>query len=100
MIRSARVGLFLALARPDRLLRSLARRGVYPRVVVRVRDHGPLSRAAASTMRRAIDVDLWLATAKCAFYVPRGLAAPLAALEHTVGVSLALRSRLRRLAIP
>jgi tetraacyldisaccharide-1-P 4'-kinase len=99
-LRSARVGLFLALARPDRVLRSLARRGVHPRVVVRVRDHGPLSRRAGSTMRRATDVDLWLATAKCAFYVPRGLTAPLAALEHTVGLSLALRSRLSRLAMP
>jgi tetraacyldisaccharide 4'-kinase len=99
-IRCARVGLLLALARPDRLLRSLARRGVYPGAVVRVPDHGPLSRRARSAMHRAWDVDVWLATAKCAFHAPEGLASRVAALDHRIELSRALRSRLHRLAVP
>jgi len=66
-----RLGLLSALARPDRLLRSLERRGVRVRAVVRARDHGPFARDLidrAST-GRGRDVDLWLATPKCALHV-------------------------------
>jgi tetraacyldisaccharide 4'-kinase len=88
VLAGARVGLLCALARPDRVVRSLRRHGVRPSLVVRGRDHGPLPHPKGH-------VDLWLATPKCGLHASRfGLSAPLATLEHRVelggGVAAAL----------
>lgn len=64
-LRDARIGLYTGLARPARITTLLAHHGVRPCVVVRARDHGPPSRGAAAAWTRA-NVDVWLATAKCA----------------------------------
>jgi tetraacyldisaccharide-1-P 4'-kinase len=84
-LRALRVGLLCALARPERVLRSLARRGLRPHIVLRAGDHGPLPASAQVAGRGGRSVDLWLATPKCALHASRlDLSTPLATLEHTV----------------
>ncbi|HEX8794330.1 MAG TPA: tetraacyldisaccharide 4'-kinase [Polyangiaceae bacterium] len=70
-LRGARVGLVSALARPHRVLRSLARRGIVPRVVVRARDHTPVAIRALRQHERSRSVDVWVATRKCSLHAPR-----------------------------
>jgi tetraacyldisaccharide-1-P 4'-kinase len=104
-LRSRRVGLFCALGRPERLLRALLRQGVTPRVVVRVRDHGPFDSAARARMEAARGVELWLATRKCALHLRRpgrgrevsalALGAPVARLDGSLVLGLPLCARLR-----
>lgn len=68
-----RLGLFTALARPDRLVRGLARSGIVPRAVVHTGDHGPLRASARRRLGRfstaGTPVDVWLATSKCATHL-------------------------------
>ena len=90
----ARIGVFTALARPERLTRALARAGIVASEVVRAGDHGPVTSAVR---RRLVDsrVELWLATAKCATHL-EGLAldAPLAILDGSLIVPAVLRRAL------
>jgi tetraacyldisaccharide-1-P 4'-kinase len=98
-LRSVRVGLLTALARPERVIASLARRQIHPRVVLIGRDHGPISAAAAVHERdgQARRVDLWLATPKCALHAERArLALPLATLDYSVVLPPRLCARLAR----
>jgi tetraacyldisaccharide 4'-kinase len=111
-----RIGLLCALARPDRLVRMLADRGVVPTCVFRAPDHGPCSGAVLDRARSAADdlaVDVWLATSKCAPHFRGGGAAgaddadgaarrgaPLGVIEHALALPDDLRERLRRLAAP
>jgi tetraacyldisaccharide 4'-kinase len=109
------LGLIAALARPDRVVRSLAARGVRPRVVLRGTDHGPVSADLARRACRAVreaGVALWLATPKCSTHVAHAcgagsdgaardrLGAPWGALEHELILSAPLAARLRQLATP
>jgi tetraacyldisaccharide 4'-kinase len=98
-----RLGLVVALARPERVVASLARRGLVPAVVVRAEDHG---RVSADALRRAPPVDLWMASPKCALHArpaleavwpgrPAGL---LGVLDHTVALAPEVAAHLRRLA--
>jgi tetraacyldisaccharide-1-P 4'-kinase len=98
-MRSARVGLLVALGRPDRVLRWLSRRGVVPRAIVRTRDHGPFRGPARLATRLAsARVDVWLATPKCALHAARGLpGVPIAVLDHSVALHPELRNQLRAL---
>ncbi len=59
-------GLFTALARPDRLLRSLPRP---PARIVRVPDHGPSDRSVPTLLEEGIEA--WVATPKCAIHLER-----------------------------
>jgi tetraacyldisaccharide-1-P 4'-kinase len=95
-----RIGLFTAIARPERLERALAGVGLHPSEVVRAPDHGPIG---ARVARRLVDlpVDLWLATAKCAVHLERlDLRAPRAILDGSVvlpsRITLALSELLSR----
>ena len=100
-MRSLRVGLLVALGRPERLLRALGRRGVFPRALVRGRDHGPFGGAARRLARRAVarGIDVWLATPKCALHAQAGLPGlPVAVLEHSVALDPILCNRLRAVA--
>jgi len=99
-LRTRRVGLVTALARPERVVRSLERRGLAPVAIVSARDHGPLglvARLRAKAITRAGTVDLWVATGKCALHAARALPrdVPLAVLDHTVILDPALEVRLR-----
>lgn len=104
-LRARRVGLITAVARPDRIVRSLEKCGVVPVVVLSARDHGPVGRrvgrlAKAITVARQVDV--WVATPKCALHAAAGLPAgePLALLDHTVVLAAELRAKLHALAAP
>lgn len=107
-----RVGLLCALARPDRVVRALQRRGISVRAVVRAPDHGPWSRSAAAQASRAEKehgIDSWLATPKCALHLSpfetnsdvgsRG-SVPVCTIEHSLALPEPLRDRLRALAAP
>jgi tetraacyldisaccharide 4'-kinase len=67
-LRNMRLGLFTAIARPDRLVRALEAAGVRPQEVVSAADHGPVTPRIGSRLLRA-PVDAWVATAKCALHL-------------------------------
>ena len=93
----ARIGVFTALARPERLARCLARGGFVPSMTVRIPDHGPMTPAAR---RRLVDspVDLWLATTKCATHLEGlPLGAPLAILDGSFVLPAVLEGALAAL---
>jgi tetraacyldisaccharide-1-P 4'-kinase len=101
-LRSQRVGLITALARPERVVRWLVRQGVTPVAVVSARDHGPVGPKAAGRVEAitvAGRVDVWVATAKCALHAARVLppCATLASLDYTVAIGPELLTRLRNL---
>ena len=60
-LHGRRVGVVLAIARPQRVLAQLARRGVTPVVVRLAADHGRPSTRPGDRQR----VDVWLTTEKC-----------------------------------
>jgi tetraacyldisaccharide-1-P 4'-kinase len=102
-MRSLRVGLLVALGRPERIARWLSRRGVVPRAIVRGRDHGPFRPGArlAALWAGSCGIDVWLATPKCALHAARALPGlPVAVLDHSVALHLSLRTRLRAIAAP
>lgn len=72
-----RLGLFTAIARPDRLARALGRAGVVPDLVIRAPDHGPVDVAlhgALSRAREERNIMTWLVSPKCAEHLyGRGL---------------------------
>jgi tetraacyldisaccharide 4'-kinase len=78
-LASLRVGLFVALARPSRILQALARRGVIPAAVVASPDH---TRPAPGALAAA-EVDLWLASPKCATHL-EAQRIPHATLDYDV----------------
>lgn len=108
------VGLITTLGRPDRLVRSLAARGIYPRLVLRGGDHGPVRARVGRRASRATKdagIALWLATAKCSIHMERLeraaggdasalFGAPRATLEHRLVLSGSLVARLHQLAAP
>jgi tetraacyldisaccharide-1-P 4'-kinase len=99
-MRSVRVGLVVALGRPDRVVRWLSRRGVEPRAIARGRDHGPFRGPArlATRLASARGIDVWLATPKCALHAAGGLPGlPIAVLDHSVALHPELRNHLRAL---
>jgi tetraacyldisaccharide 4'-kinase len=99
-LAKARVGLFTALARPDRLVRALAAAGLEPGEVIRAGDHGPLTPGLVRLLRAAdARVDVWLATAKCAVHLEHaGLAERLAILDGSLVLPPSVALALQRLA--
>lgn len=83
-----RLGLFTALARPDRLVRALEVAGVAVREIVRAADHGPLSPGLVRRLEDADSrVDLWLATTKCAVHLEaRALGERLVILDGSLAL--------------
>jgi tetraacyldisaccharide-1-P 4'-kinase len=76
-----RFGLFTAIARPRRLVDALRREGLVPTTVIEAADHGPVSSSARFSLGTA-EVDLWVATPKCALHLAdllecEALSAPL-----------------------
>lgn len=89
-----RVGVLLAIARPERVLRALALRGIEPAVVLALADHARLDAASLDRHARAArsssarEPDVWLTTARCAVKLPALLAGrEILALDHRVDVS-------------
>lgn len=67
-LRDTRFGLFTAMARPRRLVDAMRREGLVPAVSVEVSDHGPVGASARRSLETA-EVDLWVATPKCALHL-------------------------------
>jgi tetraacyldisaccharide 4'-kinase len=86
-IGALRVGLLLAIARPDRVVARLARAGIRPRVSLCLLDHGvPSARLLAEAARAPVDA--WLTTARCATKLPAHIGGhPVLALDHRVDVT-------------
>jgi tetraacyldisaccharide-1-P 4'-kinase len=86
-LRTLRLGLVLALARPERVEQQLARSALAPRIVRLCSDHArpePGFRLRPSARARR-GVDAWLTTAKCASKLGSSFAgAPLLVLEQAV----------------
>jgi len=79
-LSAARLGLLLAIARPERVTRSLHAHGIFPTVTWTLGDH-EVPRPAA--IRSAEKLDAWLTTAKCATKLGATLhGAPVLALDH------------------
>jgi tetraacyldisaccharide-1-P 4'-kinase len=101
-VEARRAGVLTAMARPERLIAALDLRGIVPRAIVSVRDHGPFgdsSRCRVEEAMAAGGVDLWLATPKCALHAARAMPAlPVAVVDQLVTLHPALRRRLRGLA--
>lgn len=95
-LRQLRVGLLVAVARPDRILRALALCGVEPTAVIALADHAAPTRAelaaAIAVARRGAACpeppDAWLTTARCATKLPANLdGAPVLALDHRIDIA-------------
>ncbi|HEY5146454.1 MAG TPA: tetraacyldisaccharide 4'-kinase [Polyangiaceae bacterium] len=101
-VETHRAGVLTAMARPERLIALFARRGIAPRAIVSVRDHGPFDDSGRRRVEEATAagvVDLWLATPKCALHAARAMPAlPIAVVEQLVTLHPALRTRLRGVA--
>jgi tetraacyldisaccharide 4'-kinase len=82
-----RVGLFVAIARPGRIVAALRDAGIDPRPVIALADHaipgaGDLARAAGT------EVDMWLTTARCVVKLPAAIGgAPVLVLDHQIDVA-------------
>jgi len=88
-LRGMRVGVVLAIARPERVLGSLSARGIRPALTHLFADHAfPRARTDAR------GVDVWLTTPKCATKLPgtRG-GAPIAVLRQSLALPDALLAR-------
>jgi tetraacyldisaccharide 4'-kinase len=76
-LRGSRLGLLLAIARPERVAAALAARGVVVRATEFQADH------ALPTVRPNPGLDAWLTTAKCATKIrQRAGATPVWTLDH------------------
>lgn len=89
-----RVGLFTAIARPDRFSSALSRIGLHVDTTVEVPDHGPVDDTARRVLA-ATKVDAWIATPKCAVHLEgASLSAPLLVAEGSVTLPAAWERRL------
>lgn len=108
-LQNARVGLFTAIARPDRLTTALARAGLPLSAVISIRDHGPMTEQGRAQLRKSTEGDgdeapvtVWLATAKCVHHLA-GIRhempkfARLGVLDADVTLASVLQERLRML---
>jgi tetraacyldisaccharide 4'-kinase len=87
-LREARLGLWLAIARPERILRALDALGIRPLVVRLWPDHAA---PPSADVPRAPFVDAWLTSAKCATKLgPRFGGAPVWVIDHRLGIDRAL----------
>src|SRR5262249_33464976 len=98
-LRSAELGVALAIARPERVLGSLATAGVRGCRAELVADHGrPLQRAGTPQHGETV-VDAWLTTPKSATTLDdRRIGAPVWVLDHGVELPRALLGRVRAVA--
>jgi len=89
-LSGAAVGLLLAVARPQRVVDALARRGLHPVATLAFPDHHRPSRDELdrATARATHRIDAWLTTGKCATKLPHLLAgAPVLVLDHALRLS-------------
>ena len=82
-----RVGLWLAVGRPERIVSALEQAGIRPEVTLRLGDHAvPTARDLARAAR--VPVEAWLTTARCATKLPAAIGGrPVLALDHRLDVT-------------
>jgi tetraacyldisaccharide 4'-kinase len=86
-LRGQRVGLFLAIAHPERVVHALARAGITRSAQRLLADHAVPSPSDLAFAERA-EVDVWVTTARCSTKLPRAIAGrPVLALEHRLDVA-------------
>jgi tetraacyldisaccharide 4'-kinase len=91
VLAGLRVGLLLAVARPERIVSALARAGVRPAATLLLADHAVPTAAILATAGSA-PVDAWLTSARCATKVPATVGGrPVLALQHRVEVAELVR---------
>jgi len=85
-------GLVLTIARPDRVVRTLASRGLRPAAVIAFADHAhPTAAELERAARKGPPVEAWLTTPKCAVKLPPVIGgSPVFVLDHRVEVPDAL----------
>lgn len=89
-VANLRVGLLVAIARPDRVLGALAARGIRPVEVRMFGDHRALPERPWF-VRRPAHVELWITTGKCATKLGAAYEGmPVWTLEHRLWLSPAL----------
>jgi hypothetical protein len=91
-LRTLRVGLATAIARPRRLLLALERFGVHPIHTLTFADHHP-----PRSLPSVPGIDLWLLSAKCAVAL-QGAGERVAEIDYRLEPSQELLTRLRRAA--
>jgi tetraacyldisaccharide 4'-kinase len=75
-LRPLRLGLWTAIARPDRVLRALERHGIVPKITMFGADHYPRGGAhPLRSMGPVSSLDLWLTTTKCEGHIAPDLRA-------------------------
>jgi tetraacyldisaccharide 4'-kinase len=82
-----RVGLFVAIAHPERIDAALRELGIEPQHRIALADHAiPAARDLARAAR--VGVDAWLTTARCAVKLPGAIGgAPVLVLSHAIDVA-------------
>jgi len=87
-LASRRAGLLVAVARPQRMADTLARRGIHLAATIAFGDHDQPSTAYLErAVSAASSVDLWLTTAKCATKLPHAIRGiPVFVLDHRLEV--------------
>ena len=90
-----KLGLFTALARPERVVRWLQSRGVFPGAVIHASDHGTVSAQALASAAATHRIDAWVTTHKCSIHMRNSSLLPVYVLEHRVELDLDLRQTFR-----
>lgn len=83
VLASARVGVALAIARPERVLEQLATLGVEPEAVVLCADHAHFDAARLQRILLERRLDAWLVSGKCGVKLA-GLGVPFWVLDHRI----------------
>jgi len=90
-LAALRLGLLLAVARPERIVSALARVGLRPDPTLCLGDHAVPTAALLAEAARA-PVEAWLTTARCATKLPEAIGGrPVLALDHRVDVTELVR---------
>lgn len=96
---SAELGIALAIARPERVLGSLATAGVRLCRTELAADHGRPLQRVGTAQRGEPALDAWLTTPKCATKLDeRSIGAPVWVLDHRVELPRPLLGRVRAIA--
>lgn len=90
-LRRERIGLITCLARPQRVRRALAARGIFPAIHLALPDHGPRTSRKIEHEMAIARVDRWLATSKCAQHLARPARLATLACEAVLAPSLEIR---------
>jgi tetraacyldisaccharide 4'-kinase len=84
-LSTLRVGVALALARPERVLAALALRGVHPQKILLLADHARFDHARLARVLAEERLDGWVVSGKCGVKLD-GLGVPYWVLDHRIRI--------------